>query len=56
MNEEKQRELIEEGKKIEKEVEDEPDPTPYVDKDALYQKIIQELKDKGIYHEETPVK
>ncbi|WP_207656101.1 hypothetical protein, partial [Lactonifactor longoviformis] len=42
--------IISEGKQIEKEIEDEPEPPENI-KEELYQRIIQELKDRGIYHD-----
>lgn len=42
--------LIKEAKQIEKEIEDEPEPPENI-KEELYQRIIQELKNRGIYHD-----
>lgn len=42
--------IITEGKQIEKEIKDEPEPPENI-KEELYQRIIQELKNRGIYHD-----
>lgn len=48
--------LREEAEHIEKELEDDPFIDSMDPPKELYERIIKELKDRGIYHEDTPVK